>query len=139
MTVNDIIEAIALQLKMLYHDKKVYVDEIPQGVNGNFYVHCTDQAHIRHLNRRRWRNYSFEVLYFMADKDSMAFNDWAEVMYWAFERLQVDERILTPIDAKAEDGRDMVYHFTFDIDLTGLIKEDSEPMAKYKLKNNIID
>ena len=137
MTVNDIIEAIALQLKMLYHDKKVYVNEIPQGADGNFYVHCTDQSHVRHLNRRRWRNYSFEVLYFMAKKDSMLFNEWAERMYWAFERLDVDGRIITPIDAKAEDGRDMVYHFTFDIDLTGLIKEDPQPMANYKLKNNI--
>lgn len=139
MTVNQIIEAIALQLKMLYHDKHVYVDEIPQGSNESFYVHCIDQAHTRGLDRRRWRSYSFEVLYFKAKKDSMAFNDWAEQMYWAFERIEADGRILTPIDAQAVDGRDRVYHFTFDINLTGLIDEETLPMAKFKLKNNIID
>lgn len=139
MRVNEIIEAIALQLKMLYHDKKVYVDEIPQGIDGNFYVHCTDQAHTRGLDRRRWRSYSFEVLYFKAKKDSMSFNDLAERLYWAFERIQVGDRVITPIDAQAVDGRDMVYHFTFDINLTGLIDEESVPMSNYKLKGGFIN
>lgn len=140
MTVNEIIKGIAKQLEQLYPDKMVYVDEIRRGANENFCVHCIDQAHTRNLDRRRTRSYSFEILYFKAEKDSMNFNDWAEGMYWGFERIQVGDRILTPIDAQAEDGGDMVYHFMFDINLTGLIdKSAGEPMSGFRMEGGLKD
>ena len=70
----------------------------------------------------------------------MAFNEWAEQMYWGFERIQVGDRIITPIDAQAEDGGDMVYHFTFDINLTGLIdKPTGEPMGGLRIEGGLKD
>lgn len=135
MTVNQIIEAIAFKLKQLYPDRYVYDGEIPKGADGNFYVHCSDQSHSRNLNRRRSRSYTFEVLYFKSKKDSMHFNDWAEQMYFEFERLQVGNRTVSTTDAQAEDGRDMVYHFTFDVNITGLIDQlADDPMANLKIE-----
>lgn len=114
MTVNDILTAFAVKLTELYPDRLVYVDEIPAGADGNFLVRCIEQSHQKGIGRRRVRVYQFEVLYFVAPKDSMAYNDWAETMYWGFEDLAVGQEVVHLSGAAANDTGDMVYHFVVD-------------------------
>lgn len=138
MTVNDFIIGIAQKLKSLYPTRHVFVDEIPAKADGNHFVHCTDQRHGKKLGRRRSRSYSFEVLYFKAKKDNMAFNDWAEQMYFEFEALDVSGQIVHLTNAHAQDGDDMVFHFIFDAEFTALIDQVSgDPMNTLQLTEGL--
>lgn len=130
MTVNDIISAIALKLNTLYPNRFVYAEQIPKKADGNYFVYCTDQSHTKRLGQRRERSYSFVIQYFQTKKDNMAFNDWAEKMYFEFEKLDVKGQIIHIIDAHAESGDDMVYHFVFDVKVGGLVNvQPGDPMA----------
>ncbi|GAC41902.1 phage tail terminator family protein [Paenibacillus popilliae] len=121
MKVNDVITAIARELKSLYPNRQVYIDQIPKKADGNHYVYCTDQCHSKRLDRRRERTYSFVIQYFQSAKDNMLFNDWAETMYFVFEKLDVNGQTVHLTDAHAEPGDDMVYHFVFDVKVNGLV------------------
>ncbi|GAE89525.1 hypothetical protein JCM21531_3062 [Acetivibrio straminisolvens JCM 21531] len=61
MTVNKFIEAIAAKLTALWPDKKVYVDEIPQGADGNFSIQVIETSQSKHLGNRHKRTYQFDV------------------------------------------------------------------------------
>ena len=124
MTVNNFIRAVAVKLGELYPDRLVYTDEIPAVADGNFFVRCIEQQHEKRLDRRRRRFYSFEILYFQRERDTMLFNDWAEKMYSNFERLACEGRLFHLTNAHAENGDDGVFHFVFDADFTALLAPD---------------
>ncbi|WP_028593224.1 phage tail terminator family protein [Paenibacillus assamensis] len=120
MTVNDLIKAIAKRLKSVYPNRLIYVDEIPKQADGHHFIRCVEQQHETKLGRRRMRTYSFEVLHFKSAKDNMAFHDWAEKLYFEFEQLNVNGQVVHVSKAQAEPGDDMVFHFTFDVIVSGL-------------------
>lgn len=91
MTMNNLLEAVAAKLTGIWPDRNVYVDEIPQQADGQFFVGMAGSKQERLLDRRRKRTISLEVLYFLTSKDNMGFNHWAETMYNNFETLSVRE------------------------------------------------
>ncbi len=129
MTVNEIMSALALKLGELFPDRAVHYTQIPRDADGNHYVRCIGQSHTKKLGRRRERVYSFEVLYFCKERDALVFNDWAETLYSELETLTVGGQLVHITGAHAEPGDDMVFHFVFDITVSGLIDPPAgEPM-----------
>lgn len=92
MTLNNFLESIAMKLVGLWSDRHVFVNEIPKEADGNFFVRVIDTSQEKKLDRRRRRTVQFEVLYFLASKDNMKFNEWAETMFDEFESLSVHEK-----------------------------------------------
>lgn len=120
MTLNHLLEAVAAKLTEIWPDRKVFVNEIPRGTDGQFFVGIIDSGQETHLDRRRKRSVQLEVLYFLRSKDAMEFNDWAEKMYDQFEKLTVLEapgktRTIRLTNQKARpDGDSRVFQFLFD-------------------------
>lgn len=136
MTVNDFLAAIAAKLDFMFPDRLVFVDQIESCSDGNHFVRCVNQRHDKGLDRQRKRSYTFEIDYFQKVRDNMAFNNWAEIMCWAFESLTVGDQLFHLHNLKAEPGDDMVFHFTFDVDTVGLIDPVvAEPMET--LENDV--
>lgn len=122
MTLNNFLAAIAKKLREIWPDRNVYVNEIPNSADGQFYVGIIESEQSAHLNKRRKRSIQFEILYFLSEQDNTAFYDWVETMYDSFETLDVqetDEKTrtvhLTNQSARA-DSNTRVYQFTFDAD-----------------------
>lgn len=148
MTLNNILEAIASKLVGIWTDRHVYVNEIPKDSDGNFFVGIIETGQEKKLDRRRKRHIQFEVLYFLANKDNMDFNEWVEAMYDHFESLSVYEKTvdgsdvfrsirLTNITAR-KDGDARVYQFLFDADFYFVITGDPIPTMYYLDQNNTI-
>ena len=122
MTLNNILEAVALKLTALWPGRKVYVGEIPKDSNGQFFVGIIESGQEKHLDRRWKRSVQIEVLYFLKSKDTMDFNDWAEEMYDHFETLDVKEtgdkrRTIRLTNQKVRpDTNTRVFQFMFDAD-----------------------
>ena len=138
MTVNEIMGALAHKLGELFPDRAVYYTQIPRDADGNHYIRCIDQSHTKKLGRRRERAYSFEVLYFCKERDALVFHDWAEVLYSELEMLTVGGRLVHTTGAHAEPGDDMVFHFVFDITVSGLLDPPAgEPMADLDIREGL--
>lgn len=122
MTLNAFLEAVAAKLTEIWSDRKVYVDEIPKGSDGQFFVGIIESGQEKRLDRRRKRSIQIEVLYFLKSKDTMAFMDWAEAMYDHFEDLTVEEsagqtRTIHLTGQKARPNENArVFQFLFDAD-----------------------
>lgn len=131
MTVNDFMEAIAAKLKELFPDRLAYYKKIKTLADGQHFVRCIDQSHAKRLDRQRYRSYSFEVLYFRKDDDALEFNAWVETMYAGFESLTVNGRLFHLVNAHAEPGEDMVFHFIFDVSFFAL----TDPVSGEKMEH----
>ena len=122
MTVNKILEAIASKLTAIWPDRNVFVDKIPKGADGNFFVGVIETSQEKKLDRRRTRSCQIEVLYFLKSDDNMAFNDWADTMYDNFETLDVEEganktRRLYLTGQTARKDESGVFQFLFDVNI----------------------
>ena len=91
MTLNKFLEAVAEKLVGLWPDRHVFVNEIPKDSDGNFFVGIIEATQEKKLDRRRRRHVQIEVLYFLASKDSLDFNEWSEKILDEFESLTVVE------------------------------------------------
>ena len=91
MTLNNFLEAVAEKLVGLWPDRHVFVNEIPKDSDGNFFVGIIEATQEKKLDRRRQRHVQIEVLYFLASKDNLDFNEWSEKMLDEFESLTVVE------------------------------------------------
>lgn len=138
MTVNEILSALAHKLGELFPERAVYYTQIPREADGNHYIRCIDQSHTKKLGRRRERAYSFEVLYFCQKGDALVFNDWAETLYSELEMLTVGGQLVHITGAHAEPGDDGVFHFVFDITVSGLLDPPAgEPMAELEIREGL--
>ena len=152
MTLNNFLESIAVKLVGLWPDRHVFANEIPKNADGNFFVRVVDTSQERKLDRRRRRTVQFEVLYFLASKDNMKFNEWAETMFDEFESLSVHEKTevvdgvetdvrrtirLTNISARKDDDQ-RVFQFLFDADFYFVITPEVIPTMYYLDQNNTI-
>lgn len=152
MTLNDFLEAVAEKLVGLWSDRHVFVNEIPKDSDGNFFVGMIEASQEKKLDRRRRRTVQFEVLYFLALKDNMKFNEWAEAMFDEFETLSVHEKTevvdgvetdvrrtirLTNISARKDDDQ-RVFQFLFDTDFYFVITPEVIPTMYYLDQNNTI-
>lgn len=120
MTLQAFIEAVAEKLTALWPGRLVFVDEIPKDADGNFFVRLVDSSEDHLLDRRRSRTLHFEVLYFLRQKETIPFLQWAEAMYDAFSVLRVRETpettrgvYLSGREARRNDNL-AAYQFTFD-------------------------
>ena len=129
MTLRSMMEGIAHKLSGLWPERKVYVDGIPKGADGNFFVGIIESDQTGGLGRRLRRTVQFQVLYFLNKHDSLAFQDWAEAMYDSFDRLALQEgRSVRLIGQRARDGTDQgVYQFLFEADLSLLLAPEPGP------------
>lgn len=138
MTVNEILSALTHKLGELFPERAVYYTQIPREADGNHYIRCIDQSHTKKLGRRRERAYSFEVLYFCQKGDALVFNDWAEVLYSELEMLTVGGQLVHITGAHAEPGDDGVFHFVFDITVSGLLDPPAgEPMEDLEMREGL--
>ncbi len=152
MTLNDFLEAVAEKLVGLWSDRHVFVNEIPKDSDGNFFVGMIEASQEKKLDRRRRRTVQFEVLYFLASKDNLEFNAWAETMFDEFESLSVHEKTevvdgvetdvrrtirLTNISARKDDDQ-RVFQFLFDTDFYFVITPEVIPTMYYLDQNNTI-
>ena len=152
MTLNDFLEAVAEKLVGLWSDRHVFVNEIPKDSDGNFFVGMIEASQEKKLDRRRRRTVQFEVLYFLASKDNMKFNEWAETMFDEFESLSVREKTevvdgvetdvrrtirLTNISARKDDDQ-RAFQFLFDADFYFVITPEVIPTMYYLDQNNMI-
>jgi len=152
VTLNNFLESIAMKLVGLWPDRHVFVNEIPKEADGNFFVRVIDTSQEKKLDRRRRRTVQFEVLYFLASKDNMKFNEWAETMFDEFESLSVHEKTevvdgvetdvrrtirLTNISARKDDDQ-RVFQFLFDTDFYFVITPEVIPTMYYLDQNNTI-
>lgn len=152
MTLNNFLESIAMKLVGLWSDRHVFVNEIPKDSDGNFFVRVVDTSQEKKLDRRRRRTVKFEVLYFMASKDNLEFNAWAETMFDEFESLSVHEKTefvngvekdvrrvirLTNVSARKDDDQ-RVFQFLFDADFYFVITPEVIPTMYYLDQNNTI-
>ena len=146
MTLNDFLEAVAEKLVGLWSDRHVFVNEIPKDSDGNFFVGMIEASQEKKLDRRRRRTVQFEVLYFLASKDNMKFNEWAETMFDEFESLSVREKTevvdgrtirLTNISARKDDDQ-RAFQFLFDADFYFVITPEVIPTMYYLDQNNTI-
>ena len=144
MTLNNFLEAVAEKLVGLWPDRHVFVNEIPKDSDGNFFVGIIEATQEKKLDRRRRRHVQIEVLYFLASKDNLDFNEWSEKMLDEFESLTVAEtesrsRLvhLTNVTAgKDDDSR--VYQFLFDADFYFVITPEAIPTMYYLGQDNTI-
>lgn len=152
MTLNNFLESIAVKLVGLWPDRHVFANEIPKNADGNFFVRVVDTSQERKLDRRRRRTVQFEVLYFLASKDNLEFNAWAETMFDEFESLSVHEKTdvvdgveydvrrtirLTNVSARKDDDQ-RVFQFLFDADFYFVITPEVIPTMYYLDQNNTI-
>lgn len=152
MTLNNFLESIAMKLVGLWSDRHVFVNEIPKEADGNFFVRVIDTSQEKKLDRRRRRTVQFEVLYFLASKDNLEFNAWAETMFDEFESLSVHEKTevvngvekdvrrtirLTNISARKDDDQ-RVFQFLFDADFYFVITPEVIPTMYYLDQKNTI-
>ena len=111
MTLNELTRAV-------WPDRPVYVDDIPREADGCLYIGLIDSEQGQELDRRFKRSMSFQILYFRADQDALAYQDWAEALYDGFRALEIDGRTVRLKNCRArEDGEQRCYQFTFDADL----------------------
>lgn len=111
-----------------------------------------EASHEKKLDRRRRRTVQFEVLYFLASKDNLEFNAWAETMFDEFESLSVHEKTevvdgveydvrrairLTNVSARKYDDQ-RVFQFLFDADFYFVITPEVIPTMYYLDQNNTI-
>ncbi|MFD0588851.1 DUF6838 family protein [Paenibacillus sp. GCM10027627] len=115
MTVHEIVQSVADQLRALYPERPIYVDELPANANNVYFVQCTKQSHVKGLDRRRHRSYSFEIVYVQTDKNQLNFYNWAEGMYSAFESLSIGDKMINLTNANATRGEDMAFRYVFTI------------------------
>lgn len=144
MTLNNFLEAIAAKLAVLWPDRHVFVNEIPKGANGNFFIRIIEVTQEKKLDRRRKRHIQIEVLYFLASKDNLDYNEWSETMLDEFESLTVTEtdertRLVRLTNASARKDTDSrVYQFIFDADFYFVITAEAIPTMYYLDQNNTI-
>ena len=152
MTLNNFLESIAMKLVGLWSDRHVFVNEIPKDSDGNFFVRVVDTSQEKKLDRRRRRTVQFEVVHFLASKDNLEFNAWAETMFDEFETLSVHEKTkvvdgvetdvhrtirLKNISARKDDDQ-RVFQFLFDADFYFVITPEVIPTMYYLDQNNTI-
>lgn len=144
MNLNGFLEAVTEKLVGLWPDRHVFVNEIPKGSDGNFFVGMIEASQEKKLDRRRKRTIQFEVLYFLKTKDNLVFNDWAETMFDEFETLSVYEKEgvrrtirLTNISARRDDDN-KAFQFLFDADFYFVITPEVIPTMYYLDQNNTI-
>lgn len=142
MTLNKFLEAFAFKLVELWPDRHVYANEMPSDIDGNFYIGIIEASHEKRLNRRRFRSIQIEVLYFLASKDNLDYNEWAEDMLDNFEKISVEEdkntlRTITLTGATVRRDSDArVYQFTCDADFLFLIAPEDLPSMLQLEQNN---
>lgn len=118
MTLNELTWAAAARLRALWPDRPVYVDDIPREADGCLYIGLIDSEQGQELDRRFKRSMSFQILYFRADQDALAYQDWAEALYDGFRALEIDGRTVRLKNCRArENGEQRCFQFTFDADL----------------------
>jgi hypothetical protein len=146
VTLNNFMESVAANILAVYPDKSVFVGEIPAENSGNIFVGLIETSQTHHLNRRYERHLSFEVLYFLASKDTVSFHEWAESMYDAFDTLTVADAndpdktyLVHTQDTEARPGNDnRVYQFLFDVDVYFLVEGEPIPTMYTLTQNNTI-
>ena len=118
MTLNELTRAVAARLRTLWPDRPVYGDDIPREADGCLYIGLIDSEQGQELDRRFKRSMSFQILYFRADQDALAYQDWAEALYDGFRALEIDGRTVRLKNCRArENGEQRCFQFTFDADL----------------------
>jgi len=89
MTANDILQAIASIIVTEYPTKSVYTGRITSGADGNFFVRIANTRTEPELNDRVHKIISIEIIYFVANDDSLEFNDVSDTLSEALQSITV--------------------------------------------------
>ncbi len=123
---NKLVKAIAVKLNQLWPERQIFVKEVPQGIDGNFFIKVIETSHEKKLDTRRAKGFSFDVAFFLKNNDTLEYFAWADAMAANFELLQVDNQQyhVTGMRSRVVDR---VGHVTFNIDFTACLREESNP------------
>jgi len=134
MTVNKFLDAIGLKLMALWPGKKVYVDEIPQGADGNFFVQVVDVSQKKQLGNRHKRVYEFDVAFILKKHDTLASYSFIDTMLMEFDTIQVDGMSFRTTDMHTDEV-DRIVHCLFTVSYSALIVpvDPGEPMEQLKV------
>lgn len=92
--VNEIVNGIAKAIKSEYPDLKIYIDHVEQGLNRPcFFIAMLESSQKQHLNRRLWREHSFDIHYFPKDEKMpvRGFNEVIDQLRLALRYIEVAE------------------------------------------------
>lgn len=136
MTLNDIVQATAAALKAVWPLRKVYADAIPQNADGSFYVGLSDATQIRGLDRQQRRTVGVEVRYFLQERDTLAYLEWAESMFDHFRTMELGGHLVHLTNQTArKDEENRYYQFLFDVDIHYVeAPAESEPMTNLNIE-----
>ena len=125
LTQRDVLEAVAEHLRSLWPDKAVYANEIPQHVDGSFFVHVVEAGYTKLLDRRREIDMMLDVSYFLASNDSFSYHDWQDEFMRSIRLLKIKGVRVHCRNIRA-DLHDRIAHVTFGIRVQVLEPEPEE-------------
>lgn len=129
MTIDKIFEGIGAAVVAVFPGVKIHTDKIPQLSSGRYYVGLINQTTTHELGTRRRERYSFEVLYFKQSEENISYATWAQAMHRGMNSIRIGDYAVS-VDAKeSRKTDDMVYTFTFSIDLLLIEAQTGDKMA----------
>jgi len=125
---TDILQALAGKLIALWPNRKVFTEEVSQGIDGNFFIHVIDSSRERKLGRRRMLSRDFDIIYFRGNKDPMEYPEWADKMLAEFEKVTVGDQVLHLTNVHCNE-QDREYHMQCRINYSAALEQElSDPM-----------
>lgn len=114
MTLNELTRAAAARLRALWPDRPVYVDDIPREADGCLYIGLIDSEQGQELDRRFKRSVSFQILYFRADQDALAYGtELSRLLGRSGGGMESEARRIISEALLADDRVTAVRDFTF--------------------------
>ncbi|MGE4276588.1 MAG: DUF6838 family protein [Lawsonibacter sp.] len=125
---DELIQAAAARLQMLWPGCTVYDGAIPLDAGGAYYVGVVRAEQSKGLGFRRRQKAELEVRYYLPGQDGVDFSTWAQSMLDGFRELtDVRERRVTLKQRSAlPDGGEGYYAFRFLADVSYVEAEETE-------------
>jgi hypothetical protein len=134
--INDIKQAIADKLKALYPINHLYAEDVPQDFKKpSFMITLADQDYNKRLSNQYQSLLTFDVSYFSNKLKTEIKEDCQAVQMVLFRSFDLVGGYR--IKSKQAGTVDNVLHFTFNIEVSEMLKEDYIKMQKQQTNTNI--
>lgn len=134
--INNIKQAIADKLKALYPVNSIYTEDVPQDFKkSSFMITLADQDYNKRLSNKYKSLLTFDVSYFSDKSKTEIKEDCQAVQMDLFRGFDLVGGYR--IKSKQAITVDNVLHFTFNIEVSEMLKEDYIKMQKQQTNTNI--
>lgn len=134
--INEMIKGIAADLKLIYPDKNIYSDEVPEGADDSFFIDVEKINYEKLVSNSRKMTVSFHVYYFCKNENStrnIKYFEFAENMTQALDIITVSGKKVGTHNHKAERNDD-TYRFGFEVSLIIPVKSKDDFMESLKIE-----